>query len=263
MEMFLLLMALSADSTLPSSIPAEFQQAVISEKLGAEINPFEYEFKNEDGKTIRLSKIIKGIKPIILAFVYYECPNLCTLLLNGLTNSIRRLNWTVGKEFEIVTISIDPEESPKVAMEKKKNYLKEYARLDAKRGWHFLTGDEKNIGALARELGFGYYYDKKTDQFAHSSAIFILSPTGKLTRILYGIEFKPRDIKLSLLDASEGKVGTILDRFLLFCYHYDPDAKGYSLYAMKLVRAGGAVTLLLIFLFIFHLWRKERKPKIS
>jgi len=193
----------------------------------------------------------------VLTFVYYECPMLCTQVLNGLESALRVLNETVGKEFDVVTVSMDPRDTPEQAAMKKDMYVKRYGRFGAANGWHFLTGPESAIKRLTNTAGFQFAYDPKTDQFAHATALIATTPSGHISRYLYGFEYKPRDLRLALVEASAGKIGSTTDAILLLCYHYDPATGRYSRTAMNFVRAGGVATMLGLFGFIFIMVRKE------
>jgi protein SCO1/2 len=172
------------------------------------------------------------------------------------------LNWSIGDEFQVVTLSINPKEGPDLAKKKKQAYLSKYGRLGAERGWHFLTGAEDQIQKLAAQVGFGYFYDAQTKEYAHSAGIFILTPEGKISRVLHGIDYPNRDLKLALLEASSGKVGSVLDRVMMFCYRYDPLSKGYALAAMRLVQLVSALMILIVAVFLFVSFRHERKLRV-
>lgn len=236
---------------------AMLQNVGIEPPLGASL-PLELEFTDENGQTVALGQYFKGNRPVILELVYYECPNLCTYLLNGALEGLKGLKWSAGKEFELVAVSIDPNETPDLAAVKKANYLKEYGRPGSESGWHFLTGTEENIQKLAAAVGFRYRYDPEIKQYAHAAGLFVVTPQGKLARTLFGIQFNPRDLRLALLEASEGKMGTVVDRLLLFCYGYDPKASKYVLFAGNAMKAGGAATLLILGFLIYRLGRKKR-----
>lgn len=240
-------------------LPANLKAAQITERIGEQVDIANLKFVNEEGNTVALSNFFHSGKPVIVTMVYYTCPGLCNYLLNGFTNSIRTLNWTAGTEFDVVTVSINPKEGPNVAAPKKANYLKMYGRLTAGAGWHFLTGTKENIDSLAKQLGFGFYFDETTKEFAHSAGIFVLTPTGKVSRVLYGIDYPNRDLKLALLEASEGKVGGVFDRIMMLCYRYNPGSKGYALVAMRLVQAGGALMLVFMGFWLGIFWLGQRK----
>ncbi|MDB5039026.1 MAG: SCO1/SenC family protein [Bacteriovoracaceae bacterium] len=260
---FKILCSISAPAFLlaaePANLPQDFEGARIIEKLGNKVDIQNLRFTDEDGKVLPLSTYFTGKKPVVMILAYYSCPGLCGYLLNGAANSLRTLNWSIGSEYEVITLSINPKEGPDLAAKKKLAYLEKYGRLGAEKGWHFLTGKEDQIVKVAGQLGFGYRYDEKTSEYAHSAGIFVLTPEGKISRVLYGIDFPNKDLKLSLLEASDGKVGTILDRILMFCYRYDPLSKGYSFVAMRLVQGASAVLVLFMAVFLFFLFRNERK----
>jgi protein SCO1 len=241
------------------SVPDELKGIGITEHLGDQVFLGDYTFKNETGKDVKLADYFHAGRPVLLTLVYYECPNLCNFLLNGLVKSLKTLDWTPGKNFEIVTLSINPNEKPELAEKKKAAYLESYGRKEADVGWHFLTGDDAQVRKLADQVGFGYRYEPKDAQYAHSAAIFVLTPDGKISRYLYGIEFKKTDLRLSLLEASNGKIGTIIDRILLFCYRYDPQTRKYSIYLTKVMQAGGGLTLLIFGGNLALFWRRQRK----
>jgi protein SCO1/2 len=184
---------------------------------------------------------------------------LCGFLADGLLKSLKTLDWTAGEQFEIVTVSIHPKEDPALATQKKINFLNHYNRPQAASGWHFLTGQEDQIKKLANELGFGYRYDTAEKQYAHSAALFILTPQGKISRYLYGIEFSNKDLRFALLEASNGKIGTVVDRLLLFCFRYDPQTRKYSVYLTRLMKAGCGATVLIFGGYLMIYWRRQRK----
>lgn len=242
------------------SVPVELQEVGIQENLGDGIS-LDLTFIDEAGSKVPLQSFFNGERPVILNLVYYECPNLCNFLLNGFVEGLSHLEWTAGEEFEIVTISIDPREGPPLAAAKKESYLKLYNRPEAKSGWHFLTGSESNIGQLADEIGFRYRYDEDQKQYAHAAAIFVLTPQGEISRYLYGIDYPPRDLKLALLEASEGKIGNPIEKFLLFCYHYDPKGQKYALFATNLMKVAGGGAVVGIVVFLSYLGIRQRRKE--
>ena len=242
-----------------SEVPAALKDIGITEKLGSKISIQELTFKDEDGKDVQLAKFFSSKRPVLLNLVYFECPNLCSFVLNGLVDSLKPLSWTPGNEFEIVTVSIDPHEKSLLAAKKKANYLRSYGRPGAAPGWHFLTGEEKQIKKLASEVGFGYRYNEEERQYAHSAAQFVLTPEGKISRYLYGIENSEKDLRLALLEASNGQIGTIVDRFMLFCYRYDPQSRKYSVYITKLMQTGCAGTVVIFGSYLAVFWRRQRR----
>jgi protein SCO1/2 len=240
-------------------IPSELKEIGVTEHLGNSVSISEFTFRDEDGKSVHLSDYFHKKRPVILTLVYYQCPNLCNFQLNGLVHSLRNLDWTAGDQFEIVSVSIHPKEGPELATGKKAAYLKAYERPKAAAGWHFLTGDESQSKKLASELGFGYRYDEQEKQYAHSAAIFVLTPEGKISRYLYGIEFPNKDLRLALLEASNGMIGTVVDRLLLFCYRYDPQTRKYSVYLTKLMQAGCGSTVVIFGGYLAIFWRRQRR----
>jgi protein SCO1 len=235
--------------------PSLLKEVGIDQKLNQSI-PLDLAFRDEHGKPVRLREYF-GRKPVTLSMVYYNCPMLCTQVLNGLESSLKLIPMDVGKQFNVVTVSIDPTERPILAEAKQALYTGLYGRPGVAEGWHFLTGDEQQIRQLANALGFRYAYDPDSKQFAHASAIMIATPEGKISRYFYGIQFPSRDLRLGLVEASEGKIGTPVDQVLLFCYHYDPSTGKYGLLISRLIQIAGAVTVLAIAGLIFVLSRKE------
>ncbi len=233
-------------------------KVAIAQKLGTRV-PMELMFRNDRGEVVRLEQYFQSGRPVLLNFVYFNCPMLCPLTLEGVSSSLSALKFNVGKEFDILTVSIDPRDKISKAAELKDKYVKHYGRLDAARGWHFLTGHESAIRELTDAVGFQFAYDAKRDQFAHGSALLILTPDGRTSRYLYGFEYKPRDLRLAIVEASGGKVGTATDQFLLLCYHYDPSIGQYSRAAMNMARVGGVTTVAVLASFIVVMVRKDRR----
>jgi protein SCO1 len=227
----------------------------IDQKLGAQVDPGTT-LRDETGKAVQLGEFFRG-KPVILTPVYYECPMLCSMQLNGLVRALRVMQFSVGKEFEVVTFSIDPGETPELASSKKDHYVRDYGKAGAAAGWHFLTGDTESIKKLTDEIGFRYTYDEPIDQWAHASAILVLTPDGRVSQYFYGIEHDPGDLKYSLIEASGGKIGSFLDHALLFCYRYNPSTGKYSLMIMRVVRLAGVATVLGIVAFVVLAGRRR------
>jgi protein SCO1 len=219
--------------------------------------PLDATFRDEDGRVVQLGQYF-GTKPVVLAFAYYECPMLCTQVLNGLTSALSVINETVGSEFDVVVISFDARESPTLAAGKKKAYIDRYKRPASESGWHFLTGEEASIRRVTDAAGFFYAWDDKTQQFAHASGIVVLTPDARLARYFFGIEYAPRDVKFALMESSAGRIGSAIDKLVLYCYHYDPASGGYGLVAMKAVRLGGAVTLIALVGFVTAALAREK-----
>jgi protein SCO1/2 len=241
--------------------PAELKDVGVTEHLGNTVSIRELHFTDEEGKQVSLSNYFKPGKPVVLAMVYYQCPNLCSLLLGGIVESFRKFDWTVGKEFEFVAVSIDPREGPKDAREKKEKYLGVYDRPESVSGWHFLTATEDQSKALAEQVGFKYHYDQATKQYAHTAVSFVLTPEGKISRYLYGISFIPKDFRFSLVEASGGKVGTVTDRILLSCFHFDPARNSYTLRMWRVVQLVMCIQVLALGGILWLLWRKEKFRK--
>lgn len=239
------------------NLPRPLQNVGFDQRLNEQV-PLDLEFADEAGKPVKLGDYFHG-KPVILVLAYYRCPMLCTLVLNGLVQGMLDMDFTVGKEFEVVTVSFDPRETPELAAEKKKNYVARYGRPGAREGWHFLTGKDSAIRRLTQAVGFRYQYDAEADQFAHASGITLLSPTGKISRYFYDIRYAGRDLRLGLVEASAGKVGSAADQVLLFCFHYDPTVGKYGLAVINFIRLGGALTLLTLLSAIFWMRRRERR----
>ena len=237
---------------------APSQQRALDDVRQFPQTPGIYLFKDEAGRAVTLGEYF-GRKPIVLTFVYYECPMLCTEVLNGLESSLRVLNESIGKEFDVITVSFDPKETPVLASGKKKAYLERYQRPEAEAGWHFLTGDQASIDALTKAAGFNYVWDEATHQFAHSSGIVIATPAGKVSRYFFGVEYSTRDLRLGLIEAAEHKIGSVVDQFLLYCYHYDPSMGRYSAAVLNLVRLGGIATVSTFLVFFLAMRRREKQ----
>jgi protein SCO1 len=243
-----------------NQVPAPLNRVGFEQRLNEQL-PLDLPFKDEDGKAVQLGDYF-GRKPVVLAFVYYECPMLCTQVLNGLESALRVLNESVGDEFDVVTVSFDPRETPVLALGKKKAYLDRYKREGAERGWHFLTGEQASIDALTKAAGFSYVWDEQTQQFAHASGIVVVTPAGKLSRYFLGIDYSPRDLKFALMESTSERIGSLADQLLLYCYHYDPAKGNYGFVAMRAVRVGGAVTLMALLGFVFVSLRSD-SAKVS
>ena len=234
--------------------PPGLKNVSIEQHLNEQL-PLSLSFRDETGKAVRLGDYF-GRKPVILSLVYYRCPMLCSEVLAGLEGSLRALSFDAGKEFNVLTVSFDPKDTPQTATEKKATTLKGYRRAGAAEGWHFLTGPQESIDALTRAVGFEYQYDAKTDQFAHSTAIMVVTPEGRLAQYYYGVEYPPKDLRLGLIQASQNKIGTLADQVILYCYHYDPQAGKYSAIISHIVQLGGALTILSIGILLAVLIRR-------
>jgi protein SCO1/2 len=256
----LLLASAPSRAQRAEALPKALEGVGITEHLGARL-PLELEFVAEDGRAVQLKQFFSGTKPVILTLGYYRCPMLCSLILNGMLDGLKALAVTPGKDFEIVTVSIDPLETPTLAKLKKQNYLEEYGRAGAEQGWHFLTAREANSRALADAVGFGYRYNEERKEYAHPAGIFIVTPDGRMARYLYGVTFDPRTLRLALAEAGEGKFGGAGERLLLYCFHYDANEKRYVVAATNVMRAGGALTVLAVGAWLATWWRREARAR--
>jgi protein SCO1/2 len=245
-----------------SGLPPGLRGVGFDQRLNEQV-PLDLEFKDETGQTVRFGDLFGG-KPVILVPAYFRCPKLCGEVQNGLVRALLDITLDVGKDFKVIVLSFDPRETPEMARAKRETYLQRYGRPGTGAGWHFLTGREDAIKRLTAAVGFRYRYDAKHDQYAHAAGIVVLTPTGKVFRYFRDIRYKPRDLRLGLVEASQGRIGTLLDQALLFfCFHYDPEEGRYGPAVMKLVRLGGVLTLLGIGLFVAILWRKGRRAASS
>jgi protein SCO1/2 len=241
--------SVNPSSGIPASqMPAVLSKVSFDQRLNEQL-PLALPFKDEEGRDVRLGAYF-GQRPVILAFVYYECPMLCTQVLNGLTTALTILDESVGREFDVVAVSFDPRETAVLANGKKKTYTDRYKRPASVGGWHFLTGTEASIKALTDAAGFHYVWDDKSQQFAHPSGIVVTTPEGRVSRYFFGIEYAPRDVKFALIESSAGKIGNAIDQLLLYCYHYDPATGSYGFVVMGAVRIAGAATLLALMGFV-------------
>ena len=239
-----------------NSLPKELENVGIQQKLNSQL-PLDLKFKDENGKRVILSDYF-GRKPIILTFAYFDCPMLCSYVLGGTASALKVVNFNIGKEFDVLTISFDPSDTPAKASAQKAKYVGDYRRAGAENGWHFLTSDSETIRKITQAAGFKYQYDAETKQFAHASGIMVVTPQGKLARYFYGVEFSPRDLRLALVEASQNKIGSAVDQLLLFCYHYDPTTGKYGAVALNLIRLGGIVTVVALGTFVVIMKRKEQ-----
>lgn len=244
------------DAAFASSPPAAILNEVgIDQKLNQSL-PLDLSFRNEAGAAVPLGHYF-GTKPVILVFVYYECPMLCTLTLNGLVRSLRAMSFNAGQDFDVITVSFDPKESPKLAAAKKLTYMDEYRRPGTESGWHFLTGDAISIEQLTRAAGFRYKYDPRVQQWAHATGILVLTPEGRISRYFYGVEYSTRDLRLSLIEASNHRIGSLTDQVLLYCYQYDPETGKYGIAIMAILRIAGIITVLALGGFIVRMSRSS------
>lgn len=245
--------------TASNGLPDALQKIGIEQKLGDQL-PLDTELKDENGKAVKLGDFFTGSKPVIVAFVYYECPMLCNEVLNGLTGSLKGLSFEAGKEFDVVAVSFDARENekPDLAKNKKAAYMERYGRPGTEKGWHFLTGSQESIDKVTKAAGFSYQWDEKSNQFAHAGGIMIATPEGKLARYFYGIDYAPKDLKFSLMESADSKVGSVAEKLFLYCYHYDPSTGKYGLAILRVMRLGGIATLLILGISLVIFWRRER-----
>jgi protein SCO1 len=236
--------------------PPRLENVGIEQHLDTQVPP-DLTFRDDTEKTVKLGDYF-GHKPLILNLVYYNCTMLCGEALAGLASAMRLVKFDVGNEFDVVTVSFDPRETPEMAAAKKVDYVKRYGRANAAAGWHFLTGQADSIDALTKAVGFNYQYDPKSNQYAHATAIMVLTPQGRISRYFYGVDFPPKDLRMGLVEASQGKIGNVVDAVLLYCYHYDPETGKYGAMVGNILRGAGAATILLLGGLLFILWRLDR-----
>ena len=238
-----------------SNVPPQFKDVTFAQRLGQKL-PLDVQFKDESGRSVALGQYF-GQRPVVLAFVYYQCPMLCTQVMNGISSALKVLPYTPGKEFDIVLVSFDPRDTPEAANAKKRAHLDHWAARDTSEGWHFLTGDEASIRQVTSAAGFTYQWDAETQQFAHVSGLLVTTSDGTLSRYFYGVEFSPKDLRLALVDSGKGKVGSVVDELLLYCYQYDPSHGKYGAAFMNIMRLGGVLTVCFIGGFIVLMRRRE------
>jgi protein SCO1/2 len=249
------------ETPIAASMAPELAGVDVVEHLTRQL-PADATFRTAEGAAARLGDYFDGKRPTLLVFAYHTCPMLCSLVLDATIRALNDVNWTVGREFDVVSISIDPRDTPETATRKRDQVVASYKRAHGDpHGFHFLVGDEANIRKVTDAIGFEYRYDERQKQYAHPAAIYLLSPEGKVERYLYGISYAPGDVRLGLLEASEGRSVSTTERILLYCYHYDPQGKRYSLVAMNVMRLGGVATMALFGTFFAVMWARERRNK--
>ncbi len=236
--------------------PKILEKVGIDQRIGQQL-PLDTPFVDDHGRQVRLGDFF-GTRPVVLALAYYECPMLCTQVLNGMTGSLRTMNFTPGKDYDVVVISINPHEGPMLARDKKDAYVGQFGRPDTADGWHFLTGNDRSIHAVADAIGFHYAYDENIQQYAHAAAIYVATPQGAVARYFLGLEYPPRSLRFALVEASNNRLGTVTDQVLLLCYHYDPSTGKYGAGTLEAVRIGGVLTVLALVGFIVVSVRQER-----
>jgi protein SCO1/2 len=246
-----------APGTPASTMPKPLREIGFDQNLDRQL-PLDAEFSDETGRTVRVGEYF-GSKPVVLAFVYYDCPMLCSMVLTSLTSTLETLSLDAGKDFEVVIVSFDPRETPALAATRKATYVERYHRAGAEQGWHFLTGRQDSIARLTSAAGFRYVWDEDTKQFAHPAGIIVVTPDGRPARYLFGLEYGPRDVRLALVEASQGHIGNAVDTLLLFCYHYDPMTGRYGFLIMRTLRIAGVATVAGILGFIVVMVKRDRR----
>lgn len=247
---------LQPGEAVPNQKPSILDQVGLDQRLNSQV-PLDLAFNDESGQAVQLQQYF-GQKPVILILVYYQCPMLCTQVLNGFTGAMNGIvRFNIGREFNVVTVSIDPRDTPLDAAAAKKKYLQRYRRAGADQGWHFLTGKKDQIDALAQSVGFRYAWDPEIQQYAHASGIMLLTPSGRVAQYYYGIEYAPRDIQLGLIEASKGKIGNVVDQVLLYCYHYDPRQGKYGAVIFNVLRLSALATVLAVGGFMLIMFRRD------
>ena len=247
--------------TVATEVPPQLREVTFKQRLNEQL-PLDVVFKDEQGRSVRLGEYF-GKRPVLLAFVYYQCPMLCTQVMNGLSSALKVMPFGAGNEFDIVLISFDPRDTPAIAAEKERAHLEYWSAEREAGAWHLLTGDEEAIRRVTSAAGFTYQWDERTGQFAHVSGILVVTPDGHLSRYFYGVEYSPKELRLALVESSQGRIGTAIDELLLYCFHYDPESGRYGLLVMNLVRLGGVMTLVFIGASILLLRRRDTRAVLQ
>ena len=246
-----------SEPSVKGALPPGLSKVGIDQRLNEQV-PLDLQFKDEQGRTVRLSDYFHTGRPVLISLVYYNCPMLCGEVLNGMSTAFKVLKFIPGKEFEVVTLSIDPREKPELAAAKKRSLIEHLDRPGAEAGWHFLTGERPQIDALADAIGWHYQYDPKIDQFAHAAGIVLVTPQGRISQYYYGVEFSARDMQLGIIQASGNRIGSVVDQVLLYCYHYDPRTGKYGAVITNIVRLAGGVTVLILGSFMVIMFRRDK-----
>ena len=247
----------SGSGLAAGAVPPQLLDVTFVQRLGEQL-PLDAEFRDETGRPVTLGDYF-GDTPVLLAFVYYQCPMLCTQVMNGISSALRVLSFEPGQEFEIVLVSFDPRDTPEAAAAKKQEHLAYWDSAEDADAWHFLTGDEPAIRRATDAAGFSYRWEDRTQQFAHVSGVLAVTPEGRLSRYFYGVEYSPRDLRLALVESSDKQIGSAVDELLLYCFHYDPEAGQYGPVVMNIMRLGAAVTLALVGGFMLLMWRRDAR----
>ena len=243
-----------------TDVPPQLKDVTFRQRLDAAL-PLDAVLTDESGRPVTLGQFF-GRRPVVLAFVYYSCPMLCTQVMNGLSSALKVMPFSAGHEFDVVLISFDPRDTPAIAAEKKRTHLAYWSTERDAAAWHFLTGDEASIRRVTSAAGFTYRWDEQTGQFAHVSGVLVVTPDGRLSRYFYGVEYSPKELRMALVESGQGRIGSVIDELLLYCFHYDPESGRYGLLVMNLVRLGGVLTVLFIGGFILLMRRREPRPAL-
>jgi len=246
--------------TVSTEVPPQLREVTFKQRLNEPL-PLDAVFRDETGRVVALRDVF-GSRPVVLAFVYYQCPMLCSQVMNGISSAAKVLPFTVGRDYDVVLISFDPRDTPHAAAAKKQEHLGKWPEGDA-RAWHLLTGDEATIRRVTSAAGFSYRWDERSGQFAHVSGVLVVTPDGRLSRYFYGVEYSPKDLRLALVESGEGRVGSVIDELILYCFHYDPESGRYGLLVMNLIRLGGVMTMLFIGGFILLMRRREWRASVG
>ncbi|MBX2987829.1 MAG: SCO family protein [Bdellovibrionaceae bacterium] len=242
--------------------PKELEGVGIEEKLGQPLD-LSLVFRDERGQEVTLGSFYDGKTPVVISPVYYSCPGLCNFHLNGFTEGLKGMDWSVGSKFKVIAVSFDPKETPDLAEKKKATYMKLYGRPGTEDGWHFLTGSEESIKKLTDSVGFKYRWNEDEKEWAHASAAIVTTPRGEVSRYLPGIQFEPKNIRLALVEAGEGKVGGIIDQLVLYCFQYNPHQSAYTIYAFNIMKLGGALMVLVLAIWLLpFFWRARARGKV-
>jgi len=239
-------------------LPSPLREIGYDQRLG-EALPLDVRFTDDRGRAVALGDLVSGERPVVLALVYYDCPMICNMVLNGMVSSMRPLRFDAGEEFDVVVVSFDPTEGPELAAAKKANYLEVYDREGAADSWHFLTGTEPEIARLTEAVGFRYRFDEESGEYAHATGLTVLTPTGRIARTLYGIDYPPKDLQFALMEASQERIGSVVDQVLLYCFRYDPSTGRYGAAVINIVRLAGLLTVGAMVVFWIVMWRRGRR----
>jgi protein SCO1 len=248
-------------ASLNNDLPRQIKDVGITEQLGEDLRKIKAQFVDDKGVSQSLGQWISPQRPTILSLVYFNCPSLCSLHLNGVLDALKQLSLVAGKDYDLLAVSFDPKETSDLAAAKKYNYQQKYNFPNDGEGIHFLTGDENSVKTLADTVGFKYKWDDKANEWAHASAAVLLTPDGKISRYLHGVYFEPKTFRLSIVEASQGKVGSVVDSIMLFCYRYDPNGSQYALYAFNVMRVAGAIAVTMLFFWLFLFWKPRKKEE--